>query len=54
MNAFLVVSIVVPAFALVLAVNVAYHDAKRAQAKMQAEKQSETDASHHDGTAHAH
>ena len=50
MNAFLVVSIVLPALAIVLAVNVAYHDAKRARAKQQAE----TDATHHDGAAHAH
>ena len=50
MNAFFVVSIVVPALFATLAVNVAYHDAKRAQAK----KQAEADATHHADAAHVH
>lgn len=51
MNAFLVASIVVPALMATLAINVAYHDAKRAKAKKQADA-----AAHHGnaGAAHAH
>jgi hypothetical protein len=51
MNAFLVASIVVPAVMAAIAINVAYHDAKRAKAK----KKADAAANHgNSGAAHAH
>lgn len=49
MNAFLGASIVVPTLFAALAFNVAYHDAKRAEAK----KKAAAAAAHHAGTGAA-
>lgn len=44
MNAFLVASIVVPLSMAALAINVAYHDAKRAKAKKQGDAAAHLDS----------